>query len=220
MGASTAVPVRRPANIAKYTVFVLYAALIVLVYLTRDYMLLQPGSFLRQRYAPVSLLVWLHGFPGAIALFLGAFQFSSRLRQRYINVHRLMGRIYVAGVFISAPAAMVVALKLPIPALTAASFVQGIGWMLATATALYCVRSGKIQQHREWMLRSYPFAAVFVVNRAILAIPAIAKGGLTSLAEVVWTVIAVACFLPSFLIEWQHLRAGNRTKARVVSMGD
>ena len=132
-----------------------------------------------------------------------------------------MGRIYVGSVFVSAPAAMIVAVKLPIPSLSAASYVQGIGWMLATATALYCIRSGKIQQHREWMLRSYPFAAVFVVNRAILAIPAVARGGFPVLAEVVWTVIAIACFLPSFRIEWQHLVASRRNgKARVLAMGD
>ncbi len=223
MASSAAAPARASARstpaIAKYVLFAVYAALVVVVYLTRDHQLLEPGSFLRERYAPVSLLVWLHGLPGAVALFLGIFQFSARLRQRYIQVHRILGRVYVGGVFISAPAAMIVALKLPIPSLAAASYVQGIGWMLATATALYCVRTGRIQQHREWMYRSYPFAAVFVVNRALIAIPAIARGGLPVLAEVVWTVIAVACFLPSFLIEWQHLASARKpVKARVVSM--
>jgi len=48
---------------------------------------------------------WLlpHGIAGACALILGPMQFSDRLRQRYARFHRVVGRIYVAGVFIAAP---------------------------------------------------------------------------------------------------------------------
>jgi hypothetical protein len=59
--------------------------------------------------------------------------------------------------------------------------------------------------------RSYPFAAAFVVVRVIGVIPAIERMGLIGVATVVWTVIAVACFLPSFVIAWQGLAVGKRT---------
>src|SRR5258707_125552 len=107
--------------------------------------------------------MFAHGIPGALALLLGVFQFSSRLRQRYLQVHRVMGRIYVGCVAISAPAAIVVAISLPIMTLAMASTIQAVGWLATTATGLYCVRTGRIQQHREWMMRSYPFAMVFIV---------------------------------------------------------
>ncbi len=195
---------------AKHVMFLVYGVLMVVVWLTRDRLLLDPSSWLRQRYAPVSWLVLLHGFPGAIALFLGVFQFSSRIRQRHLQVHRLMGRIYVGSVAVSAPLAILVSIKLPIPTLLMATVIQASAWVLTTATALYCVRSGRIQQHREWMTRSYPFAAVFVMGRAILAIPAVARMGVLGVETTVWSAIAVACFLPSFLIEWQKLSASNR----------
>ncbi len=184
------------------------------VVLTRDRTLLDPQSFLRQRYAPIPWLMIAHGVPGALALFLGVFQFSSRLRQRYLNVHRWMGRTYVACVAISAPVAIAVAIALPIPTLLMASTVQASGWLITTATALYCVRTGRIQQHREWMIRSYPFAMVFVVVRVIITIPPIAAMGLEGLENTVWSVIATACFLPSFLIAWQGL-AANRQAPKV-----
>ena len=95
--------------------FIVYGLLIILVYLTRDRLLLDSNSWLRQRYAPLSGLMLLHGIPGAIALFLGVFQFSGRLRQRYLQLHRVMGRIYVGCVAIAAPVSVVVAFKLPIP---------------------------------------------------------------------------------------------------------
>ena len=192
--------------------------MMIVVWFTRDYMLLNANSPLRQRYAPIGWIVLLHGFPGATALLLGVFQFSTRLRQRHVEWHRVMGRIYVGSVFIAAPVAVIVAFRLPIPTLLLASVIQATGWVVTTATALYCVRTGQIQQHREWMIRSYPFAMVFVVVRAVTAIPAVARLGPLGLATVVWSCIAVACFLPSFLIEWQKLVTGRRAiRARVAA---
>src|SRR5207249_8564477 len=39
---------------------------------------------------------WLlvHGLAGGCALLLGPMQFSDRLRQRFIKVHRIVGRVY------------------------------------------------------------------------------------------------------------------------------
>lgn len=213
--AAPATPAQRGRVIqAKYVVLFVFAIMIAIVWITRDRFLLDPNSFLRQRYSPIAPLMFLHGVPGAIALFLGIFQFSSRLRTRFLSLHRAMGRVYVGCVAIAAPVAVIVSIKLPIPTLTMASVIQATGWIVATGTALYCVRTRRIQQHREWMMRSYPFAAVFVVVRVIIAIPAVAGAGILGLAEVVWSVIAVACFLPSFLIAWQHL-AASKQPARV-----
>src|SRR5260370_23748343 len=44
-----------------------------------------------------------HGLPADCALFLGPMQFSDRLRQRFTKFHRVVGRFYVAGVFVAAP---------------------------------------------------------------------------------------------------------------------
>jgi hypothetical protein len=37
-----------------------------------------------------------HGVPGALALMLGVFQFSTRLRQRFLKPHLILGRVYGA----------------------------------------------------------------------------------------------------------------------------
>jgi len=55
------------------------------------------------------------------------------------------------------------------------------------------------------MIRSYPFAMVFVFVRAIFAIPAIEATGELGLVSVVWTSIAAACFIPTFIINWRKL---------------
>lgn len=198
---------------AKHVLFVVFGLITMFVLFTRDWTLLDPGSFLRQRYAKIPWLMIIHGVPGALALFLAPFQFSSRLRQKHLQLHRIMGRVYVGCVAIAAPAAIVVSTILVVPTLLMASVVQAFGWLVTTATALYCVRTGRIQQHREWMMRSYPFAMVFVVVRVLVSIPAIARMGEMGLATVVWSVIATACFLPSFIIAWKGVLASKPAPA-------
>ena len=202
---------RRNGFQAKHALWIVFGLMTVFVLFTRDRALLDRTSFLRQRYSVIPWLMLAHGIPGVLALLLGVFQFSSRLRHRYLQLHRVMGRIYVGCVAISAPVAIAVSISLPTITLTMASVIQASGWLVTTATGLYCVRTGRIQQHREWMMRSYPFAMVFIVVRAIVAIPAIARMGELGLATVVWSVIATACFLPSFVIAWQALAASRRT---------
>jgi hypothetical protein len=53
------------------------------------------------------------------------------------------------------------------------------------------------------MMRGYPFAMVFVFVRAIIAIPAVARLGELGIVSTVWTVIALAGFVPSVVIAWQ-----------------
>ena len=48
---------------------------------------------------------WLlpHGIAGACAFLLGPMQFSDRLRHSFPKLHRVLGRVYVAGALIAAP---------------------------------------------------------------------------------------------------------------------
>jgi uncharacterized membrane protein len=190
---------------AKYLLFTVYglAALVAIYY--HDLALLDSNSPLRSHFAPIPRLIVLHGIPGATALVLGIFQFSDRLRRRYLAVHRVMGRIYVASVFIAAPAAVAVGFALAgPPTLHMADIIQASGWIFTTAVALYCVRHGNIQAHRQWMMRSYPYAMVFIFVRATLSIPAVARLGEVGLVTVVWSWIALCGFVPSAVIAWQN----------------
>ena len=218
---ATAAPATRSRALqAKHALWIVFGLMTLFVLLTRERTLLDQGSLLRQRYAPIPWLMLAHGIPGAVALLLGVFQFSSRLRRRYLRLHRILGRIYVGCALISAPAAVKVSTILVVPTLFMASVIQASGWIITTVTALYCVRTGRIQQHREWMMRSYPFAMVFVVVRVIVAIPAVARMELAGLETTVWSVIAAACFLPSAVIAWQQLATSKLAARASASSGD
>lgn len=123
-----------------------------------------------------------------------------------MRLHRVLGRLYVAGAFISAPLAIPVAVILGPPSLVMAATIQSCGWLLTTGVAMYTIRRGDIRQHREWMTRSYPFAMVFVLARAILAIPAVHALGEPAFVSVVWSLVAAACFVPSIVISWPSVK--------------
>lgn len=64
------------------------------------------------------------------------------------------------------------------------------------------------------MMRSYPFAVVFIIVRAIFAIPAVERMGEVGLVSVVWSAIAAASLLPSLLIAWNDVLAARPRPTR------
>jgi uncharacterized membrane protein len=105
-----------------------------------------------------------HTFSGVIALLAGPIQFSSRLRQRHLKFHRVLGRIYVVSVFIGALTG--VALAWGRPGLPGTSM-QGAAWIVCTTVALITARNRQIVQHRQWMIRSYAVTFTFVSSRVL-----------------------------------------------------
>jgi uncharacterized membrane protein len=105
-----------------------------------------------------------HTLAGIFALLIGPIQFSSRIRQRYLKFHRVLGRIYVISVFIGA--ATGVALATGRPGLPGTSM-QAVAWVVCTTAALITARNRQIIQHRQWMARSYAVTFTFVSSRVL-----------------------------------------------------
>ena len=203
----------------KHVFFAVFGLMTLFVFYLYETPFLDAKSPVWEHVEPAKWLLLFHGLAGAVALLVAPFQFSSRLRGRYPALHRVMGRLYVAGAFISAPLAVPVALRLGPPSLYVAATIQSCGWIVTTAVALYAVRKGDIRQHREWMIRSYPFAMVFVVARALLAVPALRAAGEPAFVSVVWGCIALACFVPSLVIGWRALFRPGKTSATRAAVG-
>lgn len=201
---SPAIPSRSPA---KLLFFVGFFALTILVTYEKNARVLDPTSPVARHYAPATWFLPVHAVFGSLAMGLAAFQFSNRLRARYLRLHRVLGYAYVTSVFISAPFAVIVAFKIPKPvSVIAANCMQALGWIVCTSIALYCIRSGNVALHRRWMIRSYPFAMVFTSGRAVAAFfPAIVRN--PSAGEAVfWISIALAAFLPTVFLDWPTSR--------------
>lgn len=123
-------------------------------------------------YFPVRWLVLPHVLGGMIALLIGPFQFSSRFRQRYLRIHRIMGRVYLASVAVAAIFALYLsAIHQKEMQDREWIFTLDIAWLVTGAMAFVAVRNGNIEAHRQWMARNYAFTTVFVTVRVLNTLP-------------------------------------------------
>lgn len=156
-------------------------------------------------YFPVRWLLLIHGAAGAVALCLGASQFSSRQRQRHTQLHRVLGRCYVTSVAIAAPLGIGVTLLRNEPPLRLVVYTQASLWLLSTAVAFYCIRRRNYQQHRQWMIRSYSITLVFLTDRVLDAIPGVAAFDTDADPSISWFCNIIAWVVPTFIIAWQSI---------------
>jgi uncharacterized membrane protein len=105
-----------------------------------------------------------HTLAGILALLIGPINFSSRIRQRHLRLHRILGRTYVISVFIGA--ATGVALANGRPGFPGTSM-QAAAWVVCTTAAFITARNRQIIQHRQWMARSYAVTFTFVSSRVL-----------------------------------------------------
>jgi len=110
-----------------------------------------------------------HTLAGIFALLIGPINFSSRIRQRHLQLHRILGRIYVICVFVGSFTG--IALAAGRPGLPGTSM-QAATWMVCTAAAFVTARNGQIAVHRQWMARSYAVTFTFVSSRVFNLVPA------------------------------------------------
>ena len=144
-----------------------------------------------------------HTISGTFALLAGPLQFSTRFRQRHLQWHRVIGRLYVAAVFVGSFTG--IALAAGRPGLPGTSM-QAAAWMVCTTVAVIAVRNGQIAVHRQWMARSYAVTFTFVSSRVLNLVPAY----WSHLGDVLAAVGVIAFTLASILIvdigiNWREL---------------
>ena len=105
-----------------------------------------------------------HTLAGIFALLIGPINFSSRIRQRHLQLHRVLGRVYVISVFVGAFTG--IALAAGRPGLPGTSM-QAAAWIICTTAAFITARNRQITQHRQWMARSYAVTFTFVSSRVL-----------------------------------------------------
>jgi uncharacterized membrane protein len=105
-----------------------------------------------------------HTIAGTFALLIGPINFSSRIRERRLKLHRVLGIIYVSSVFVGA--ATGVALASGRPGFPGTSM-QATAWVVCTTAAFITARNRHIIQHRQWMARSYAVTFTFVSSRVL-----------------------------------------------------
>jgi uncharacterized membrane protein len=213
--ATTSVAVRPASRMRpKYALFTVVGLMIAYVLVHNESFLIHRDHPVWQHYQPFRWWLLPHGLAGACAILLGPLQFSDRLRQRFTKFHRVVGRIYIAGAMIVAPLGAYIQYfeeRMGGPrSFSIAAFVDAILLMLTTGIAFGFILNGKVQQHRQWMTRSFAVAIVFLEVRVI--------GGLTGLDQspaaietIVWSCLAFSLLSADVVLQIQELRRSRPT---------
>ncbi len=157
---------------------------------------------------------WLipHVAAGTTALLLGPFQFWSGLRRRALGFHRWTGRLYLLAVLVAAPSALY--LSFFIPASDggwmggASLFTLALVWLASAAMAYTAIRNGRVESHKEWMIRSYVLTFFFVNVRWWVELPFISTMGTPMERSVVvgWLAWILPLLVTELALQWKHVR--------------
>ena len=120
------------------------------------------------QYATRRASIFIHLAAGTIALFAGPVQIWLGLSDRRIDVHRRLGLVYMVAGLCSSLAAIYLSTH------TDGGWVFGSGlfglamaWFITTGLAYVSIRKLLIDQHKEWMIRSYVVMFGFVTFRVL-----------------------------------------------------
>ncbi len=162
------------------------------------------NDFLAALFAESTLSAYAHLISGAIALAVGPFQLSARLRSRNLSLHRLLGKVYVIAIAIGGVASLSLAVSATGgPAAKFGFGMMAIVWLATTAMAFVSIRRRRIAEHQAWMTRSYAVTLAAVTLRFYLLI-SVASGYEFA---AVYPAIAWLCWVPNLIIvEWFVLR--------------
>ncbi len=162
-------------------------------------------SALQARAADAPLALFAHLGASAVALALGPFQLSTRLRSRRLGLHRWMGRIYILSVVAGGLSAIALATTSSggVPAHAAFGLLGGL-WVLTAVIAYQRIRVYDIADHRRWTIRSYSLAFAAVTLRIYLPL---AVGVMRIPFDQAYPAIAWLCWVPNLIVaEWWFLR--------------
>lgn len=147
---------------------------------------------------------------GTIALFTGPIQLWLGIADRRMGLHKRLGVVYMLAVLGGAIAGYVLALQ------PTAGWVFGTGlmglataWLLTTGMAFAAIKKQLIDQHKEWMIRSYVVTFAFVAFRVgAIALAVIQPGGELQQAQALaWASWAVPLVVTEVILQGRKIAA-------------
>ena len=201
------------------TTFITWALLIsaIVYYVRRDalhYLFrYTPESY--KSFWSIRVLIRIHVAFAITMIFIGPLQFCTGFRMRYLTLHTWCGRIFlVTGTYVACTA-MYMGLHPRLGGIVYGFglFLNGMFWVAAASMAYYAIRLGNVQQHKEWMIRTYVLAYNGAVGDRILAdIPILTRHiGIDAVNDLSgWVLWALPLMVAEIVIQMRKLRRIRR----------
>ena len=144
---------------------------------------------------------------GILALLIGPFQFYSKLRNKYLKLHRTLGKIYLIAILIAVVSSTFLAWGKSMGIHWTWGFslqILALAWFTTAFMAYRSIRLKRIEQHRLWMIRSYIVTFGFVAFRYLNDYSFLSEIGtfVERAPTIVWAVWAIPLLFAEVIFQW------------------
>jgi len=145
---------------------------------------------------------YTHIILGGFALFIGWSQFSKTLRNKYLHIHRVVGKAYVFSAILSGLAALYIGFYATGGMISIVGFVSlGLIWLYTTFMAYTAIKAKDIVKHQHMMIFSYAACFAAVMLRIWLPILSLNFDFVTAYRIVAWL-----CWVPNLVVAYLIVR--------------
>ena len=173
------------------------------------------GMLLSKSQSILDNTVWKIAFYGhisfgGIALLVGWSQFFKRMRNKYLQLHRNVGKIYVFSALISGLCGIYLGFFATGGIVSAIGFISlGIIWVLTTIRAYIAIKKKDLSLHQGMMIYSYAACFAAVTLRIWLPLLTIIFGEFL----VAYKIVAWLCWVPNMVFAMLWVRKKGLTLA-------
>lgn len=193
-------------------------AVLVSIYAVIQYYVLGPdrAGFVSMKLEEQALgriwyaMLYVHVAGSAAALAIGPFNLLQSIRNRHMKLHRIMGRVYMAGIAAGGLSGLYLAFEATGGAVSTAGFLSlNLLWLASAYMAVRTIRTKQVDLHRRWMIRNYALTLAGVTLRLWLGMFVAAFGEENFTHS--YMIIAWLCWVPNAIAaEWYIRRVGTR----------
>lgn len=146
---------------------------------------------------------YLHIIFGGISLLIGWIQFSKKMRIKYMNLHRWIGKIYIVSVLISGIPGFYIALSASGGLSPKLGFSIGaVLWVVFTYLGYSTIRKGNIEAHKKFMMYSYAGTFGAVTLRIWLPLLIVTLGSF----QKAYPIVAWLSWVPNIIVVYFILK--------------
>ncbi len=148
------------------------------------------------------IMLYMHIVFSVVALVIGPFTLFSKFREKNINRHRMLGKIYMIGILFGGVSGLYLAFYATggLAAQLGFGFLS-IFWMITASLALAKIKHKKIYNHQKWMIRNYSLTFAAVTLRFWLILFTVLFG--FENFNYSYAIISWLCWVPNLVVaEW------------------
>ncbi|HDR4909048.1 TPA: DUF2306 domain-containing protein [Bacillus cereus] len=151
------------------------------------------------------VMLFIHITTSIVALVIGPFTLSTKFRERNINRHRIVGRIYMVGILLGGVSGLYLSFYATGGLVAKLGFgLLSVFWLASAYQALNRVKNKKIKDHRNWMIRNYSLTFGAVTLRIWLPLFIVLFG--IERFELSYAIIAWLAWVPNLIVAELFIR--------------